>query len=111
MKDPIAKRMVELVRQDPKRLDLAKRDPVEAIEKLLAEAKKDVPAYYADEWFYRIIVIGLLAVVVLTIMSAIFLKGIVPDYIVSLGSTAIGAVAGMLVPSPAGQKSRYAPPL
>jgi uncharacterized membrane protein YbhN (UPF0104 family) len=109
MRDRVAERMVELVRQDPKRLDCAKDNAAEALEKLRAEASKDVPAYVGDEWFYRIIVIGLIAVIVLTILSSIFHKGAVPDYIISLGSTAIGALAGLLVPTPGGRGSRFSP--
>ncbi len=111
MKDRVAERMVELVRRDPKRLDVGKGNPAEALEKLRAEAEKEIPAYVGDEWFYRIIVVGLITVVILTILSAVLLKGVVPDYIISLGSTAIGALAGLLVPSPGGQRSRFAPPL
>jgi hypothetical protein len=100
MKDHVAERMVELVKMDPKRLDPSKHGAVEAIEKLMAEAKKDAPAYTGDTWFYRIVVIGLAAVAVIAAVGYIVLKGPIPEALVALGSAAVGAMAGLFAPSP-----------
>lgn len=103
MRDRVAERMVELVKLDPGRLDSSKRNPVEAIEKLLSEAKKDVPAYEGDVWFYRIVAIGLVAVIVIAAIGYIVIKGAIPEALVALGSAAIGGLVGILAPSPSGK--------
>ncbi len=60
------------------------------------------PAYTNDKPFYRIVAIALSAVVVLTIIGAIWLASNnkeIPDAIIALGSTAVGALAGVLAGS------------
>jgi hypothetical protein len=57
-----------------------------------------------DKWIYRLVV-GLLGVVMLSGMLGsliLTLRGVekIPDIFVALGSAAVGALAGLLAPSP-----------
>lgn len=57
------------------------------------------PAYTNDRLFYRIVSCALSIVIVLTIVGGIWLAGNdkeIPDAIIALGSTAVGALAGVL---------------
>lgn len=103
MRDQVAERMVELVRMEPGRLDSSKRNPVEAIERLLAEAKMDVPAYEGDVWFYRIVAVGLVAVIVIAAIGYVVMEGAIPEALVALGSAAMGGLVGILAPAPSGK--------
>ena len=73
-----------------------KADPVTAIANVAAPLQNDV-------WIYRLVVGALGLVVLLAILGAIILtlKGqTVPDVLTALGSAAVGALAGLLAPSP-----------
>jgi hypothetical protein len=73
-------------------------DPVAALSNLAAPLDTDV-------WIYRMVVAALGLVVLVAAVGGIVLanteKG-VPDVLLSLGSAAIGALAGLLSPSPRG---------
>ena len=61
-----------------------------------------------DVWIYRMVV-GLLGVVLIAatvggLVIAMAGKGPVPDVVVAMGSGAVGALAGLLAPSPAGRQ-------
>jgi uncharacterized membrane protein len=64
-----------------------------------------------DVWIYRIVVIILGMVVLATVLGgiyiAMFAKGdatiSLPEGIVAIGSAAVGALAGLLAPSPQGR--------
>lgn len=64
------------------------------------------PAYVGDLWIYRGVVVVLGLTVLATIAGGLWLafKGDVnyklPSEIVAIGSTAIGALAGLLAPAP-----------
>ena len=56
-----------------------------------------------DPWIYRIVVTSLGLVVVLAVLGGIILgrtQTPVPEVLLALGSGAIGALAGLLAPSP-----------
>ncbi len=58
------------------------------------------PAYLRDRLFYRIVAGSLAAIAGLALVGAIVLAAYekaVPDSVVALGSTAIGALAGVLI--------------
>ena len=70
------------------------------------------PAYLTDKWVYRMIVGGLCAIVlsVIIAVSAVFVKTPettinVPVVLVTVTSTALGALAGLLAPSPRQQQT------
>ncbi|WP_156510517.1 hypothetical protein [Labrenzia sp. OB1] len=61
-----------------------------------------------DRWIYRTVVVVLGTVVIVTVFGGIYLEIVsngdekigLPQAIVSIGSAAIGALAGLLAPSP-----------
>ena len=58
------------------------------------------PAYLRDRFFYRVVGSSLAVLAGLALVGAIVLAAYdktVPDFVVALGSTAIGALAGVLV--------------
>lgn len=88
------------VAEDPNLQEQIKADPVTAIANLATPLQSDV-------WIYRMVVAALGLVVLISIIGAIYLANTasgVPDAIISLGSAAVGALAGLLAPSP-GTKS------
>jgi hypothetical protein len=101
--------LVALLKANPETIDQAKTDP-----KVLDNMAKEVitalppPAFLTDRWTYRIVVLSLGFVSTAAILGAIFLSSIVsagspariPDVLTALGAAAIGALAGLLAPSP-----------
>ncbi len=56
-----------------------------------------------DFWIYRIVVLALGLAVLTTLGGGIYLAAIqrpLPDGLVAIGSAAVGAIAGLLAPSP-----------
>jgi len=78
-----------------------KADPVAALSNLATPLE-------SDAWIYRMVVASLGLVVLIAISGAIFLTAKsstayiyqVPDALIALGSAAVGALAGLLAPSP-----------
>jgi hypothetical protein len=66
------------------------------------------PAYIRDTWVYRIVVISLGSTVLFAVLGTILLQlgesAAVeqPPLLLALGSAAVGALAGLLAPSPTG---------
>ncbi len=89
--------LARMVQQDPKLEAELRADPRRALEQVAA------PPLLWDVWIYRTVVgvLGLVAIVAIvgTIMLANTTNGI-PDALISLGSAAVGALAGLLAPSP-----------
>ena len=60
-----------------------------------------------DTWIYRIVVIALGATLFATVFGAICIviaDGEPPDILIAIGSAAVGALAGLLAPSPKGSE-------
>jgi hypothetical protein len=56
-----------------------------------------------DVWIYRMVVGALALVALVTVLGGIglaFTGGEIPSSVIALGSAAIGALAGLLAPSP-----------
>ena len=57
-----------------------------------------------DAWIYRLVVVFLGLVILVTVCGGIFLgtgeESQLPEGIVAIGSAAVGALAGLLAPSP-----------
>ena len=89
---------------DPELVAKIKTDPVKELKKLRDESTTALPALQADVWIYRIVVAGLGLVVLSAVIGAIVLsaKGITatPQILTAIGSAAVGALAGLLAPSP-----------
>jgi hypothetical protein len=84
----------------------------EKIEQFAKEATEfyATSAFIADRILYRLVVIFLGSIASLSICGALYLSIIstkdvvqIPDVITALGSAAIGALAGLLAPSPVGK--------
>ena len=77
-----------------------KSDPAATLSGIAAEAS----ALTRDKWTYRIVVLSLGFAVLIGLIGLIVLswKGVqsVPDGLVAIGSAAVGALAGLLAPSP-----------
>ena len=87
------------IAQDPELASKIKENPTETIASLAAPLQWDV-------WIYRMVVFALGITVILGIIGAIILAMAgkqIPEVLVALGSAAVGALAGLLAPSPASQ--------
>lgn len=90
--------------------DLADAVDDSAVKKVISEAKKEAaertpPAYIADRWIYRgtVAVLGLAVLFVVFAQYQIVLAApqrAIPDGLIAIGSVAIGALAGLLAPTP-----------
>lgn len=92
-----ARQLADQIAEDPNLKSEIESDPEGAIRRRLA------PAYVADKWIYRMIVTTLgLAVVIAGGGALLLAKGDdpIPDILLTLGSAAVGALAGLLAPSP-----------
>ena len=86
-------------------LDELKKDPETALKKLELEVVGELPrALENDKWIYRIVVSALSLVILIVALGVIYLthkaSTNIPDVLTALGSAAIGALAGLLAPSP-----------
>jgi hypothetical protein len=80
----------------------------EVIEKTINDAKNPLAF---DVWIYRAVVVILGITVLCTVVGGLALtfvahgepKMAIPEAIVAIGSAAVGALAGLLAPSPRGQ--------
>jgi len=85
------------VAQDQALQDKIKQNPAEAIASLAAPLQWDV-------WIYRMVVGTLGLIALIAIIGAIVLTMTskkIPDVLTALGSASVGALAGLLAPSPA----------
>jgi len=102
-----ADQVLSIFAKDPKLLEDLKANPLPTLAKSVEEAKKETePAYFTDKWIYRMVVGALGLVLFVSAVGAIVLvtnNKATPDVLVALGSAAVGALAGMLVPSPMGK--------
>ena len=90
-----------LVDNDKAFADRLAQDPGVVLRELAERSPQ--PSYITDRWIYRGIV-AVLSLVLLSAMTAamVFSYGErqVPDIIISFGSAALGALAGLLAPNP-----------
>jgi hypothetical protein len=88
------------VSRDPELASAIKDDPAGTLSGIAAEAS----ALTTDRWTYRIVVISLGFAVLIGMIGLIVLswKNVqnIPDGLVAIGSAAVGALAGLLAPSP-----------
>ena len=87
-----------MVSENPELAEMIKKDPVKALESLASPLQTDV-------LLYRLVVGSLGAAVLITLIGAIVLVALgkqTPEVLVAIGSAAVGALAGLLAPSPTG---------
>jgi hypothetical protein len=101
--EPTARAMVEMIREKPDLQALIRTDLVKGLE----EAQKVADREYrkdSDRFLYRSVVVVLGSTLLITLVGALalaFTGRNVPTEIIALGSAALGAMAGLLAPSPA----------
>ncbi len=87
------------LKSDPALAAQVKEDPAKAIAGLVAPLQSDV-------WIYRIVV-GALALAILGAVGGAIVLAMngrpIPEVLLAIGSGAVGALAGLLAPSPAGR--------
>ena len=84
------------VAEDPDLAEMIKKDPVKALEHLATPLQTDV-------LLYRIVVGSLGAAVIITLIGAVLLVALdkdAPQILIAIGSAAVGALAGLLAPTP-----------
>jgi len=99
-----AKLVTALLKNVPGLMNLASADAT-VLDKITDEVTKGLPppAFVGDKLIYRVVVFALAGVALLSVVGAVvltFYRLEVPDMVTALGSAAIGAMAGLLVPSP-----------
>jgi len=90
-------KLADAIEKDPNLLAEVQADPKQALRKLAAPLDTDV-------LIYRIVVSALGAAVLIALVGAIalsFASSTIPDLLTAIGSAAVGALAGLLAPSPA----------
>lgn len=104
-----ADKVLTMVLENPQKLKALKQNPAEELAKITKAAKEQTAAYSVPNTpIYRTVVgaLGLVAVIAVTgavVLGAMQTEGGPPDVIVALGSAAVGALAGLLAPSPRGK--------
>lgn len=84
------------VAQDPALRDQIKANPAAAIASIAAPLQ-------TDKWIYRFVVSALGLAILFAIVGAVVLSATgrtIPELLTALGSAAVGALAGLLAPSP-----------
>lgn len=99
--------LVNTAIETPGVMDQLKAHPEETLKKLAEQSTQQVPAYVPDTWIYRMVVGSLGFVCIAVVVGSIGLAFVsdsseakIPDILTALGSAAIGALAGILAPSP-----------
>ena len=100
MEAEYARELVTMIEKDKNLEKEIRENPVKAIAKI-AKSKSPLET---DKWIYRIVVLALGSTLLLAVSGGICLaaKAItpIPDILVAIGSAAVGALAGLLVPTP-----------
>ncbi|HEX2953738.1 MAG TPA: hypothetical protein VHR47_07115 [Bacillota bacterium] len=99
-----AEELLRRVVTNPALAEEIRQNPIKSLQSLVALVTKEIPPLESDVWIYRIVVSSLGAVVFTSVLGAIFItksQGTVPDILTALGSASVGALAGLLAPSPA----------
>ena len=75
--------------------------------KLLENLQRLSPPLQSDRWIFRLVVAFLGITVLLTVIGGFYLSiktaSSIPEGLIALGSAAVGALAGLLAPSPMGR--------
>ncbi len=97
--------LVQRVQNDVTLQNEIKNDPSAAIARAAESVKRDFPAAANDPFSFRVVVLALSLIVVATLAVVLWRFATSPDgdfeihdYIVGIGSTALGALAGLLAP-------------
>jgi hypothetical protein len=98
MKVDSVRELATMIKKDKSLEDEIKKDPAKAIAKITESPLK------TDEWIYRIVVSALGLAVLLAVSGGIYLAAnevtAIPEILIAIGSAAVGALAGLLTPTP-----------
>jgi hypothetical protein len=98
MKVDSVRELATMIKKDKSLEDEIKKDPAKAIAKITESPLQ------ADKWIYRIVVSALGLAVLLAVSGGIYLAAnkvtAIPEILIAIGSAAVGALAGLLVPTP-----------
>ena len=98
MKVDSVRELVTMIKKDKSLEEEIRKDPVKAITKITESPLK------TDEWIYRIVVSALGLAVLLAVSGGIYLAAnevtAIPEILIAIGSAAVGALAGLLTPTP-----------
>jgi uncharacterized membrane protein YbhN (UPF0104 family) len=98
MKVDSVRELVNMIKKDKILEEEIRKDPAKAIAKITESPLK------TDKWIYRIVVLALGLTVLLAVSGGIYLAAKqvtpTPEILVAIGSAAVGALAGLLAPSP-----------
>ncbi len=101
MKVDSVRELVTMIKKEKSLEEEIRKDPAKAIAKIIESPLKEVPS---DIGIYRIVVSALGLTVLLAVSGGIYLAAKpdtdIPDILVALGSAAVGALAGLLAPTP-----------
>ena len=112
MADPrSADELVKRFTDNQQLIEQLKTDPAATLQKVANQVVRDFPppALQSDPVIYRIVVTVLGLAVLAALSGAIVLslqKLAIPETLTALGSAAVGALAGLLAPSPTQRSSR-----
>lgn len=90
------RRLTEAVESDPNLAQAIAQNPAVELARLAA--------LDSDVWIYRVAVVGLALVLLTAIGSAVafhFYDKTIPDFIIAVGSGALGGITGLLTPAAA----------
>lgn len=92
--------LAEELRKNPALAEEFKKNPDGVIGQMILRH----PIYQGDKWIYRIVVVFLGLTVLSTVIGGLVLKytaaAELPPALIALGSAGVGALAGLLAPSP-----------
>ncbi len=98
MKVDSVRELATMIAKDKSLEEEIRKDPVKAITKITESALQ------TDKWIYRIVVSALGITVLLVASGGIYLAAkpntSIPEILVAIGSAAVGALAGLLTPTP-----------
>lgn len=91
--------LAEAVVSNPQLAEQIRSNPAEFLRQAAS------PPLQSDKWIYRIVVDALGLAVLVSLLGAIVLAALklpeIPQILTAIGSAAVGALAGLLAPSPA----------
>jgi len=99
MKVDSVRELVTMIKKDKSLEEEIRKDPAKAITKITEESPLKT-----DKWIYRIVVSALGLAVLLAVSGGIYLAAkqvaATPEILIAIGSAAVGALAGLLTPTP-----------
>ena len=98
MKVDSVRELVTMIVKDKSLEEEIRKDPAKAIAKITESPLK------TDKWIYRIVVSALGLAILLAVSGGIYLAAkqvtATPEILIAIGSAAVGALAGLLAPTP-----------